>query len=48
MRLAIAFPEFRAAAAWRRRGLDILADSLKEEVAALSEVPVIEVARRGV
>lgn len=29
-------------------GLDILADSLKEEVAALSEVPVIEVARRGV
>lgn len=29
-------------------GLDILADSLKEEVAALSELPVIEVARRGV
>ena len=29
-------------------GLDVLVDSLKEEVAALSEVPVIEVARRGV
>ena len=29
-------------------GLDLLADSLKEELAALAEVPVIEVARRGV
>jgi hypothetical protein len=28
-------------------GVDILADSLREEIAAISKVPVIEVARTG-
>ena len=29
-------------------GLDILADALKEELAQLAQVPVVEVARKGV
>ena len=32
----------------RAPGLDLLADALKEEVARLAEVPVIEVSRTGV
>ena len=32
----------------RAPGLDMLADALKEEVARLAEVPVIEVSRTGV